>query len=143
MSSSQRFNHLPARPLQPSPARRGQAPREAGTGTPGREAMRGYGRDYHHRNWVERAEDRVRGWFGGGPQYDRDYPETRPRSDRNHSMNAGGIWSHGPDRGYDRGYRTNNWNNQRASWDTVSRAGGYYGADFEDRPARYHAERGR
>jgi len=92
--------------------------------------MRGYGRDYDGRNWFARAEDTVRGWFGGGPSYDRDYPATRPRSDWGHSYNAGGMWERGPDRG---GYRTNNWNNQHANWETVDRAGGYYGADY-DRP---------
>ena len=104
--------------------------------------MRGYGRDYDDRGWFERAEDTVRGWFGGGPQYDRDYPATRPRSDWAHSMNAGGTWSRGPDRGEGYGYRTNNWNNQHASLDSVRRATGeYYGADF-DRPGRYGAGMG-
>lgn len=34
--------------------------------------MRGYGHDYDNRNWIERAGDTVRGWFGAG-DYDRDY----------------------------------------------------------------------
>lgn len=100
--------------------------------------MRGYGRDYDDRNWFERAEDTVRGWFGGGPAYDRDYPASRPRADWNHSRNSGAMWSRGPDRGYGGGYRTNNWNNQHANFDTVRRAGSYsyYGSDY-DRPDRY------
>lgn len=100
--------------------------------------MRGYGRDYDDRNWFERAEDTVRGWFGGGPAYDRDYPESRPRADWNHSRNSGAMWSRGPDRGYDGGYRTNNWNNQHANRETVDRAGSYsyYGSDY-DRSDRY------
>lgn len=99
--------------------------------------MRGYGRDYDDRGWFERAEDTVRGWFGGGPQYDRDYSASRPRGEWNRGMNAGGTWSRGPDRGEDYGYQTNNWNNQHASYDSVRRAaGGYYGADY-DRPDRY------
>jgi hypothetical protein len=106
--------------------------------------MRGYGRDYEDRGWFERAEDTVRGWFGGGPQYDRDYPASRPRSEWNHSMNSGGMWSRGPDRGegYGGDYRTNNWNNQHAGWDTVRRAGSYYGSDFDDRSERYGAGSG-
>ena len=93
--------------------------------------MRGYGRDYDGgRNWFERAEDTVRGWFGGGPSYDRDYPSSRPRSDWGHGYNAGERWDRGPDRG---GYLTNNWNNQHANWETVDRASrGYYGADYDD-----------
>lgn len=101
--------------------------------------MRGYGRDYDDRNWFERAEDTVRGWFGGGPAYDRDYPESRPRADWNHSRNSGAMWSRGPDRGgYGGGYRTNNWNNQHANRETVDRAGSYsyYGSDY-DRSDRY------
>jgi hypothetical protein len=35
--------------------------------------MRGYGRDYDDRSWFERAGDSVRGWFGGGRDYDEDY----------------------------------------------------------------------
>ncbi|HET7230329.1 MAG TPA: hypothetical protein VFJ16_10020, partial [Longimicrobium sp.] len=36
--------------------------------------MRGYGRDYDNRgNWLDRAGETVRGWFGGGRDYDRDY----------------------------------------------------------------------
>jgi hypothetical protein len=102
--------------------------------------MRGYGRDYDDRNWFERAEDTVRGWFGGGPSYDRDYPASRPRADWNHSRNSGAMWSRGPDRGYGGGYRTNNWNNQHANWDTVDRAGSYsyYDSDY-GRPDRYTA----
>lgn len=100
--------------------------------------MRGYGRDYDDRNWFERAEDTVRGWFGGGPAYDRDYPESRPRADWNHSRNSGAMWSRGPDRGYGGGYRTNNWNNQHANRETVDRAGSYsfYDSDY-DRSDRY------
>jgi hypothetical protein len=91
--------------------------------------MRGYGRDYDNRNWVDRAEDTVRGWFGGGRDYDRDYGWSG--SDRDTYR---GDWSRGPDRARPgEGYRTNNWNNQHANWDTVDRAGSYYGMDYQDR----------
>jgi hypothetical protein len=97
--------------------------------------MRGYGRDYDDRNWFERAEDTVRGWFGSGPSYDRDYPATHPRGEWGPGYNAGGRWERGPDRG---GYLGNNWNNQHASWESVDRAArGYYGADYRDRPAHF------
>src|SRR3954453_9051513 len=89
--------------------------------------MRGYGRDYDDRNWIDRAEDTVRGWFGGGRDYDRDYGWSGSDRDR-------GDWSRGPDRVRPgEGYRTNNWNNQHANWDTVDRAGSYYGMDYQDR----------
>src|SRR5215208_784342 len=85
--------------------------------------MRGYGRDYDDRNWIDRAEDTVRGWFGGGRDYDRDYGWSG--ADR-------GDWSRGPDRARPgEGYRTNNWNNQHANRDTVDRAGSYYGMDYD------------
>jgi hypothetical protein len=32
-----------------------------------------YGRDYENRNWFERAGERVRDFFGGGHDYDRDF----------------------------------------------------------------------
>src|SRR3982750_882564 len=37
--------------------------------------MQGYARDYDNggRNWIERAGETVRGWFGAGGDYDRDY----------------------------------------------------------------------
>ena len=92
--------------------------------------MRGYGRDYDDRNWLDRAEDTVRGWFGGGRDYDRDYGWSG--SDRDTTYR--GDWSRGPDRARPgEGYRTNNWNNQHANWDTVDRAGSYYGMDYQDR----------
>ncbi|MFL5386367.1 MAG: hypothetical protein ACJ8GN_27935 [Longimicrobiaceae bacterium] len=89
--------------------------------------MRGYGRDYEHRNWLDRAEDTVRGWFGGGRDYDRDYGWSGGRDVPHRD------WLRGPDRARGEGYRTNNWNNQHANWGTVDRAGGYYGMDYEDR----------
>jgi hypothetical protein len=98
--------------------------------------MRGYGRDYDDRNWLGRAEDTVRGWFGGGRDYDRDYGWSG--ADRNPPTR--GDWSRGPDRARPgEGYRTNNWNNQHANWDTVNRAGSYYGMDYQDRPSSYRA----
>ena len=90
--------------------------------------MRGYGRDYDDRNWIDRAEDTVRGWFGGGRDYDRDYGWSGGGRDLSHR----GDWSRGPDRVRPgEGYRTNNWNNQHANWDSVDRAGSYYGADYD------------
>ncbi|HEV7589619.1 MAG TPA: hypothetical protein VGO40_16000 [Longimicrobium sp.] len=92
--------------------------------------MRGYGRDYDDRNWLDRPEDTVRGWFGGGRDYDRDYGWSGGDRD----MSNRGDWSRGPDRARPgEGYRTNNWNNQHAGWDTVNRAGSYYGMDYQDR----------
>ena len=89
--------------------------------------MRGYGRDYDHRSWIDRAEDTVRGWFGGGRDYDRDYGWSGGR-DVTHR-----DWLRGPDRARGEGYVTNNWNNQHANRSTVDRAGGYYGMDYQDR----------
>lgn len=90
--------------------------------------MRGYGRDYDDRNWLDRAEDTVRGWFGGGRDYDRDYGWSGGDRD----LQNRGDWSRGPDRAHPgEGYRTNNWNNQHANWDTVDRAGSYYGMDYD------------
>jgi hypothetical protein len=101
--------------------------------------MRGYGRDYDNRNWIDRAGETVRGWFGGGHDYDRDYGWGA--ADRDTSMR--GDWSRGPDRAPQGGeYRTNNWNNQHANWDTVSRAGSYYGMDYQDRSGGYGAGMG-
>lgn len=101
--------------------------------------MRGYGRDYEDRNWLDRAGETVRGWFGGAHDYDRDYGWGG--SDRDSSLR--GDWSRGPDRvPQGGGYRTNNWNNQHASWDTVDRAGSYYGADYQDRSGGYGAGMG-
>jgi hypothetical protein len=92
--------------------------------------MRGYGRDYEDRGWLDRAEDTVRGWFGGGRGYDRDYGWSGSDRDR-------GEWSRGPERVRPgEGYHTNNWNNQHANWDTVDRAGSYYGTDYQDRQDR-------
>jgi hypothetical protein len=107
--------------------------------------MRGYGHDYD-RNFIERAGDTVRGWFGGGR--DRDY-------DRDYGFDGGSArglhrdWDRGGSAGRDHwetdwrglgggGYRMNNWNNQRATRDSVESAvgrsgGGYYGMDYEDR----------
>jgi hypothetical protein len=98
--------------------------------------MRGYGRDYDDRNWLDRAEDTVRGWFGGGRDYDRDYGWSGGGRD----LSNRGDWSRGPDRARPgEGYRTNNWNNQHANWDTVDRAGSYYGMDYDrqDRGERH------
>lgn len=90
--------------------------------------MRGYGRDYDDRNWLDRAEDTVRGWFGGGREYDRDYGWSGAHRDPTNR----GDWSRGPDRARPgEGYRTNSWNNQHANWDTVNRAGSYYGMDYD------------
>jgi len=92
--------------------------------------MRGYGRDYDDRNWLDRAEDTVRGWFGGGRDYDRDYGWRGGDRD----LQSRGDWSRGPDRARPgEGYRTNNWNNQHSNWDTVNRAGSYsyYGMDYD------------
>ena len=95
--------------------------------------MRGYGRDYDDRTWIDRAGETVRGWFGGGRDYDRDYGWSG--SDRD--MASRGDWSRGPDRARPgEGYRTNNWNNQHTNWDTVDRAGSYYGMDYQDRQDR-------
>ena len=86
--------------------------------------MRGYGRDYDQgRNWVERAGDTVRGWFGGGRDYDRDFGWDGGSARGMHR-----DWDRGLSRG---GYRMNNWNNQHATRDAVERAGGYYGMDYE------------
>ena len=94
--------------------------------------MRGYGRDYDNRgNWLDRAGETVRGWFGGGRDYDRDYGPGDLRDwqhrDYNRGMSAGGM--HGG--GMAGGYRTNNWSNTRG-YDATFRAGsGYYGADYD------------
>jgi hypothetical protein len=96
--------------------------------------MRGYGRDYDGRNWVDRAEDTVRGWFGGARDYDRDYGWSGAERD----LPYRGDWSRGPDRARPgEGYVTNSWNNQHAGWDTVRRAAPYYGMDYDDRPDRH------
>ena len=72
--------------------------------------MRGYGRDYDQgRNWVERAGDTVRGWFGGGRDYDRDFGWDGGSARGMHR-----DWDRGLSRG---GYRMNNWNNQHATRD--------------------------
>lgn len=92
--------------------------------------MRGYGRDYDDRNWLGRAEDTVRGWFGGGREYGWSGADRNPPTR--------GDWSRGPDRAPPgEGYRTNNWNNQHSNWDTVNRAGSYYGMGYQDRPTPY------
>ena len=101
--------------------------------------MRGYGRDFEDRNWLDRAGETVRGWFGGGNDYDRDYGWGGTHRDS--SMR--GDWSRGPDRApQGGGYRTNNWNNQHSNWDTVNRAGSYYGMDYEDRSTGYRGGMG-
>src|ERR1044071_5505782 len=111
--------------------------------------MRGYGRDYEHRGWLDRAGETVRGWFGGGRDYDRDYGGPGDLRDWQHGTGwsggtmdrhtlGGGMMNRGNmDRGMmDRGgmtggYRTNNWNNMRG-YDATFRAGsGYYGADYD------------
>jgi hypothetical protein len=95
--------------------------------------MRGYGRDYDNRgNWLNRAGETVRGWFGGGSDYDREYGpgslgEWQHR-DWNRGMQGGGMMG---GRMLD-GQRNNNWSNTRAGYDTVYRAGGYYGADYDN-----------
>jgi hypothetical protein len=101
--------------------------------------MQGYGRDYDNggRNWFERAGETVRGWFGAGGDYDRDYgyggnARAMHRDEWHNGGYRGGDndWSGG----YGGGPRMNNWNNQHSTLDTVRRAaGGYYGADYEDR----------
>ena len=83
--------------------------------------MRGYGRDYEHRGWLDRAGETVRGWFGGGHDYDRDYGGPGNLRDWQHGtgwsggtmdrhnlgggmMNRGGMDRGGMDRGgMDRG----------------------------------------
>lgn len=99
--------------------------------------MRGYGRDYDHRgNWLDRAGETVRGWFGGGRDYDRDYGPGDLREwqhrDWNRGMSAGGgMYGGVQGGGMGGGYRTNNWNNMRG-YDATFRAGsGYYGADYD------------
>src|SRR4051812_17454374 len=100
--------------------------------------MRGYGRDYEHRNWVDRAGDTVRGWFGGGRDYDRDYGAGgRDSWDRWDGGDVRGMhrdWDRGMDRGRmmggewrgGGGYQMNNWNNQHPTRETVERhMGGY------------------
>ena len=109
--------------------------------------MRGYGRDYDDggRNWIERAGETVRGWFGAGHDYDRDYGWDGGSARGMHRdwdrgrMGGRGDWGRGETDwrgvgGGGGGYRMNNWNNQHATRDTVERAaGGYYGMDYEDR----------
>jgi len=90
--------------------------------------MRGYGRDYDNRgNWMDRAEETVRGWFGAANDYDREYGPGNLR-EWPHRDHSGGMMSGG--RMLD-GYHNNNWSNTRAGYDNVYRAGGYYGADYD------------
>src|SRR3712207_4308818 len=89
--------------------------------------MRGYGRDYDDRNWIERAGETVRGWFGGGRDYDRDYGD-RDMGGRDWSR---GDWGTGMRGGtYDRGERNwgdrDSWGETRESW-----AGGGWGNDVD------------
>src|SRR3954462_10804294 len=108
-----------------------------------------YGNDYDDRNWIERAGDTVRGWFGSGRDYDQDYgwsgdrgPSGRWKRDSGYSAGHPG-WQGGgmsermpggydrmdypPQRGVDRGVREGY---GARGWD---RGNGYdfdYGADW-------------
>ena len=104
--------------------------------------MRGYGRDYNDRNWIDRAGETVRGWFGGGRDYDRDYgPGDLREWQHGRGMQGGGMQGGYTGGGQMQGggmggYRTNNWSNTRSSYDNVYRAGGYYNADYDNAGGR-------
>lgn len=108
--------------------------------------MRGYGRDYDNRGWLDRAGETVRGWLGGGRDYDRDYGPGSLRDWQHGTGWSGGTMDRhtlrgGMDRGNMGGYRTNNWNNMHG-YDATYRAGsGYYGADY-DNAGTWGANRG-
>jgi len=92
--------------------------------------MRGYGRDYNDRNWMDRAGETVRGWFGGGRDYDREYGPGNLREWK-HGSGHHGTMGGGMGGQMQGGYRQNNWNNMRSNYDRVYRAGGYYNADYD------------
>lgn len=87
--------------------------------------MRGYGRDYDNRSWANRAGETVRGWFGGGRDYDREFGPGNLREWQHRDWNRGlSGMGRMPAGG-------NNWSNTRASYDNVYRTSGFYDADFD------------
>ena len=107
--------------------------------------MRDYGRDYHRGGgFFERAGEKMREWFGGGPEaYDREYGGM-PRQ----QGWTGGMRGRGYDRGTDwtgagqgtTGWRTNNWSNTSADLESVRGAmGSYYGSDYDYDRSTYRA----
>jgi hypothetical protein len=88
--------------------------------------MRGYGRDYEHRNFIERAGDTVQRWFGGGRDYDRDYG----MAERMGWHQGGGTSRGGMDRDWaDRGgMGMDRWSGSQGGW-----GGEMGGRDWSDR----------
>jgi hypothetical protein len=99
--------------------------------------MRGYGRDYEDRNFLERAGNTVRRWFGGS-DYDRDFGRDRDwdRGGMNRGY-SGRSWSRGYDRdfgnqgGLGGGWRGRDWDEDRdlgnRGWSGRGMGGGYNG----------------
>lgn len=80
--------------------------------------MARYGRDYEHRNWLDRAGDAVERWFGGGRgDYDRDF-RGRGNMDRGRFEHDEGIGG----RGYG---MVDRWNASRGGYDRE-----YGGSDY-------------
>ena len=90
--------------------------------------MRGYGRDYDHRNWLDRAGETVRGWLGGGRDYDREYGPGDLREWQHRDWNRGRAPRGGT--GMNRGYGAGGMNRGGMSreWMENEYGGGGYNA---------------
>ena len=91
-----------------------------------------YGRDYGNRNFLDRAANTVRGWFGnrGGHEYDNGYrPGMRGGWDdtrggyREMGDVSGGYRSR--QGGMEHGYGATNWTGRNADWNRGDLGGGW------------------
>lgn len=113
-----------------------------------------YGRDYGNRNFMERAANTVRGWFGGEHDYGRDYRGQGRDYDRSHRPQGGGYREMGDVSGYGRGgsagggsgYGAANWTGRNPDWNRGYGAGpraGWGHADYDSyRTGGYQPQHG-
>lgn len=109
-----------------------------------------YGRDYGNRNFLDRAANTVRGWFGdrGGHDYDNGYRGgMRGPWDESHGGYremgdvSGGYrnWQGG----MEHGYGSTNWTGRNADWDRGDAGGGWgRGAGQTYRTGGYQPQHG-
>ena len=92
--------------------------------------MRGYGRDYEHRNFIERAGDTVQRWFGGGRDYGMAERMGWHRGDRGGMSMGGGMDRDWDDRG---GMGMDRWSASQGGWGGVGGGRDWSGRDWQRR----------
>lgn len=89
--------------------------------------MNRYGHDYDQRNWMERAGERVQGWFGGGERYDREYNSRYGRGDQSRTS----LGRYDSVRAYPNPHSGQQPHPRGAGWSGRGYSGGYTGGRYD------------